>query len=97
VYKAEHEAMVLPEYLPQGRARAGARRLLISDAATSKGAPDLVIQILAVGHDDEREIPRHHATDFLRKERHRVGFTAPLGVPEHAESSKVRVGALHQG
>ena len=34
VYQAEHEAMVLLEYLPQGRARAGARRLLIGDAAT---------------------------------------------------------------
>ena len=44
--------MVLLEYLPQSRARAGARRLLIGDAAANKGAPDLVVQILAVGHDD---------------------------------------------
>src|SRR5262249_35381765 len=97
VYQAEHEAMVLLEYLPQGRARAGARCFLIGDATADKGTPDLVVQILTVGHDDEREVPRHYASDFLRKERHRIRLAAPLSVPEHAEPTKVRVGALHQG
>ncbi len=95
--KPMNEAMVLLEYLSQGRARAGAWRLLIGDATADKSAPDLVVQILAVGHDDECEIPRHHASDFLRKERHRVGLAAPLSVPEHTESAEVRMGSLHQG
>src|SRR5262245_33918990 len=89
--------MVLLEYLPQSRTRAGARRFLISDATANKGTPDLVVQILAVSHDDEREVPRHHASNFLCKECHRIGLAAPLSVPEHAEPAEVRVIASHQG
>ena len=49
-------AEVLLEYLPQDRAQASAWRLLISNTAAYKGASELIVQILAVGHDDEREI-----------------------------------------
>ena len=94
--KPMNEAMVLLEYLSQGRARAGAWRLLIGDAIADKSAPDLVVQILTVGHDNEREVPRHHASHFFRKERHRVGLAAPLGVPEHAEPAEVRVRSSYQ-
>src|SRR5439155_20707959 len=61
VYEAEHEPVVLLKYPLQDCARAGSRRLLIGDAAADKGAQDLVVQILAVGTDEEIEIPRYHA------------------------------------
>ena len=47
-----------------------ARSLLVRYATADEGAPDLVIQVLPVGHHQEREISRHDSAHFLRKKSH---------------------------
>ena len=55
---------------------------------------DLVVQILAVGHQQEGEVARHLAAHLLGEERHRVGLAAALRVPEHAQPAEVGVRPL---
>ena len=95
--QAEDEAMVSFEQFLQFLARPGAGRLLVGKAAAHKGAEDLVIEVLAVGRDDEGEIAVDMAAYLLREHDHGVGLAAALRVPEHAEPAKVRVSALNDG
>ena len=46
---------------------------------------DLVIQVFAVGDDQEREIARDLAPNLAGEEHHGKGFAGALGVPEHAK------------
>ena len=96
VDQAEDEAVVPAQDLLQLLARAGARRLLVRHAAADERAPDLVVQVLAVGHHQEGEVAGHDAAHLLGEERHRVGLAAALRVPEHAQPAQVRVRPLHQ-
>ena len=45
----------------------------------------LLVEVLAVGDDDERPVPRHLAEHLLREEEHRHRLARALGVPEDAE------------
>ena len=97
VDEAEDEAVVPAEDLLQLLARAGPRRLLVRHAAADERAPDLVVQVLPVGHHQEGEVAGHDPAHLLGEERHRVGLAAALRVPEHAEPAQIRVSPLHQG
>ena len=96
VDQAEDEAVIAAQDLLQLLARAGARRLLVGHAAADEGAPDLVVQILAVGHHQEGEVAGHDPAHLLGEERHRVGLAAALRVPEHAQPAEVGMRPLHQ-
>ena len=96
VNQAEHEAVILLEDLFQNFAGTGSRCFVIDHAATDKGPPDLIVQVFAVGHDDEREVPRHDAPHFLREEGHRVRLAASLCMPEDTQPAEVGMGAFDQ-
>jgi hypothetical protein len=54
----------------------------VSRTTAHEGLIDLLIEILAVGHDDEREIPRHDAPYLLGEKDHGIRLAAALSVPE---------------
>jgi hypothetical protein len=70
VNKAKDVAGISAEDLLQLFTRTGPRGILINDPATDESAPDLIIQILAVGHHQKSEIARNAASDLLGKKRH---------------------------
>src|SRR5687768_12095237 len=70
--------------------------MLIDNGAADEGAEELVVQVVAVGHDHEGEAAGDDAPYFLRKEGHGVGLAAALGVPKDAEAAEVGVGALDE-
>ena len=72
----------------------GARSFLVGDAAANEGAENLVVEVLAVGGDDEGEVAADVAPDLLGEHDHGVGLPAALGVPENAEAAEVGVGAF---
>src|SRR5207237_1469990 len=74
--------------------RCGPRRLLAGDAAAGERLVNLVVEIVPVGHYQEREIPPHFAAYLLGEESHRIGFAAALRVPEHAEPAEIGMRAL---
>ena len=81
----EDVAMILRQQLPEVLA---ARRLglLLGDGATGHELlVDLIVQLVAVGDDDEGPVAGQRAQDLLREEQHRETLAAALGVPEHAE------------
>src|SRR5206468_10314032 len=92
--QAENEPVVLAQQRSQLVPRACPRRLLVAYPATYERPPDLVVEVFAVGHYDEREVTGNHASYLLREERHRVGLAAALRVPEDAEASQVWMGPL---
>ena len=96
MHQAEDEAVIAAQDLLQILARTRTRRLLVRHAATDESAPQLVVQIVAVGHHQEGEVAGHDPAYLLREEGHRVGLAAALGVPEHTEAPEVGVSALHQ-
>ena len=49
----------------------------------------LFVQILPVGHDNERKIAGNFSKHFLGEEYHGVAFPAALGVPEDTEAPAV--------
>src|SRR5262249_40439440 len=89
--QAKNKAVISAEYFLQILSRSSTRRLFIGYTATNEGAPDLIVEIFAVGHDYKSKIPWSRASYFLSKERHGVGLAASLRVPEHAEPAQVRV------
>ena len=97
VDQAEDEAVILLQQFLQLLAGAGARGFLVRDAAADKRAENLVVEVLAVGGDDEGEVAGDVAPDLLGEHDHGIGLAAALGVPEDAEAAEVRVGALDDG
>ena len=84
--QAEDVTVVFAEEALQVFSVLGARsRLRVRGPATGERFVDLVIQILPVGHQQEGELARNRAPDFLGEEDHRVRFAAALRVPEHAQ------------
>ena len=70
--------------------------LRIDCADADVGVVDLLLQLLAVGDDQEGEVAGQLATDFFREEHHRVGFAAALGVPEHAQLARQALPVPHR-
>ena len=63
---------------------------------------NLSVQVIAIGHDDKREVARLLAENLANVENHREALARPLRVPEHAELAlqgfaieKRFVGAVH--
>ena len=96
VNQTENKPMVLAEQRLQILARFGPRRLVVRYAAANEGAKNLIVEIIPVRHDDEREVSRHDAPDFLREKCHRVRLTASLRVPEDTKPAQIRVCSLYQ-
>ena len=69
--------------------RRGARRVLAGDAAAGEGLVNLVVEVVAIGHQQEGEIARHLPAHLLGEERHGIGLAAALRVPEHAEPAEI--------
>ena len=89
VDQAEDVAVVLLQQPFEIVARGGPRRVLVRDAAADEGLVNLVVEIVAVGHQQEGEVARHLAPHLLGEEGHRVGLAAALRVPEHAEPAEI--------
>ena len=56
-------------------------------SAGGESTVDLVVEICAVGDDDEGPVPRNLAEDFLGEEDHGEALAAALGVPKDAEAA----------
>ena len=52
-----------------------------------EGRRDLLIQLHAIRHHDERPVPRHLPQHLLGEEDHREALPAPLRLPKHASPS----------
>src|SRR5262249_41019557 len=55
--QAKNKAVISAEYFLQILSRSSTRRLFIGYTATNEGAPDLIVEIFAVGHDYKSKIP----------------------------------------
>ena len=89
VDQAEDVAVVLLQQLFQIVARRGPRRLVVGDATADESLVYLAVEIVAVGHQQEREIAFQLPSHLLGEEGHGIRFTAALGVPEYAEPAEV--------
>lgn len=96
VDQAKDDAVIPTQDLLQLLPRAGAWGLFIRYTAADERTPDLVIEVLAIGHPEEGEVAGHDAAHLLGEEGHRIGFAAALRVPEHAQPSQIGVRPLHQ-
>src|SRR5438874_13217243 len=56
---------------------------------------DLVIEIVAVGHNHKGPVSRYLAQYLLREEDHRETLTAALRMPENAQPSLVLANGVH--
>ncbi len=65
------------------------------DPAAGKPLVDLVVQIKAVGDDDEGPVTRQLAQNLLGEEDHREALATALGVPEDAQPALVVLDLTH--
>src|SRR5438270_13534267 len=56
---------------------------------------DLVVEIVAVGHNHKGPVARNLAQYLLREEDHREAFTTALRMPENAQPSLVLANGIH--
>ena len=78
------------ERLQVATARRAARVLVVvRQSAPREGVVDLLVQILAVGQDQEREVPAQLAPNLPREIDHRIALARTLRVPEHAKPAAV--------
>ena len=94
----EQVAVVLTEQLPQVRAAAGPHGLLrfLHGAGAREGGVDLLVELVAVGDDQETPVARHLAQHLAREEHHAQTLARALGVPEHAEAAPVLLHAFQR-
>lgn len=82
--------------MPQVFARTRARRSLgVNDFATDKSSVNLPVQVVAVGHQQERELGRNLTAHLFREERHRMRLAAALRMPEHAQLAEIGITRKH--
>ena len=88
-----------PEATEQLRAQVGAvcglhRRLAQQVVAAREGAEELVVEVVAVGEDDDRRVlHRRVQDDAAGVERHRQALARALRVPDHADAPVARLAA----
>ena len=58
---------------------------------------DLVVQLLAVGHDHKGATAQHPAQHLLRKKHHRQTLARTLRVPEHAQTFGIHLATIELG
>ena len=69
-------------------------RLTRQTATGLKGIADLLVQLVAVGEDDEGGASLKLAADLLGEEDHGVALSASLGVPENAQLAVLELSGL---
>ena len=89
VDQAENVGVVFFQQVFQILSRCSPRCVLAGDAAAGERLVDLIVEVVAVGHQEESEIPWHLAANLLGEERHGIGLAAPLRVPEDAEPAEI--------
>ena len=89
VDEAEDVAVVLLQQLLQIVARRGPRRVVVGDSTAYESPVNLAVEIVSVGHQQEREVAFQLPPHLLGEEGHGIGLAAPLRVPEHPEPPKV--------
>ena len=94
--EAEDEPVIVLQEVLEHSAGTGPWRRLVSHVAADERAPDLVVEVFAISHNEEREVPRHDSSHLLDKEGHGVRLAAPLRVPEDAETPQVWMGPRHK-
>ena len=94
VDQAKDVAVVLLEQPFEVGARCRPWRAAVSDATADEGSIDLVVEIVAIGHQQEGEISRQLPAHLFGEEGHGIGLAAALRVPEHAEPAEIRVRPL---
>ena len=57
---------------------------------------DLLVELIAIGHDHEGPVARDLAQHLLREEDHRVALAAALCMPENAEPTLVLAYCVHR-
>jgi hypothetical protein len=82
----EDVALIAAQQLLQVLAAGGAHVLARGGAGGLEGLADLVVQLLAVGHDHEGATAQHLAQHLLREEHHRQALARTLRVPENAQA-----------
>ena len=70
VDQTEDVAVVLLQQLFQIVARRGPGRVVVGDTAADEGVVDLAVEIVPVGHQQEREIAFQLPPHLLGEERH---------------------------
>src|SRR5204862_5877907 len=63
----------------------GSARVLLDDARSRELLVRLLIEVVAIGDDDEGPVTGHRSQDLLREEDHRDCLARALRVPEDAE------------
>jgi len=83
------------ELRPQIRPALGLHRRLAQELpAAGKGGEELVVQVVAVGEDDQRRVShRRLADDAPRVESHGQALARALRVPDHADAPVARSAA----
>ncbi len=87
--QAEDIGLVLPQLVREVVCTSCPAGILIvvCQSAAGKGFVDLLIEIVAVGADQEGEIAAQFAMHFASEEHHGVGLAAALRVPEDSQFS----------
>ena len=88
VDQAEDVAVALLQPLFQVVAGCGPGRIVVGDTAADEGPVNLAVEIVSVGHQQEREVAFQLPPHLLREEGHGIGLAAALGVPEHPEPTE---------
>jgi hypothetical protein len=70
VDETENKTMIAAQDLLQLFARASSRCLLVGHAAADEGSPDLVVQVVAVGHHQEGDVAGDDAAHLLGEKHH---------------------------
>src|SRR5262249_16621067 len=55
---------------------------------------NLVVEVVTIGHQQEREVPGHLSSHLLGEERHRIGFAAALSMPEYTKPPEIGMSPL---
>ena len=84
-----------PAQMPAAFRPAGVS-VVVRHAAAGEGLVDLVVEVVAVGQHQEREVAAELAVHLPGEHHHRVALARPLGVPEHAEPALQRLALAHR-
>jgi len=87
--KSEDVAVIFTKQLLQVFSALCLHLLLGHGACACKVFVDLVVEILPVGHDNEREIAWNFSKHFLGEKDHGVALPASLRVPENSEAASI--------
>ena len=98
VHEGEHVALVARQQFAQMRSTGGVTVCGLAHGADGlEGLGNLLVQLHAVGHDDEGPVARQSAQHLLREEHHGEALAAALRLPEHAAAPVPALPGLQHG